>query len=97
VSVIERVMLWLPWQPLLPGDVVAVGRGMKLQKQLSTEHVVQYGSTRWSMGEISVSIGVSMKTQVQKEDVLGCVNHVTARRTERRSCDQSCVMCNRPC
>jgi hypothetical protein len=90
-------MFWLPWQPLLPGDVFAVGHGIRLQKQLSTEHIVLNGSTRWSVGEINVSVGVSMKTQVQKEDMVGCVNHVTARRTERRSCGQSFVMCNRPC
>lgn len=79
VSVIKRVMLWLPWQPLLPGEVCAVGHGLRLQKQLSTEHVVQNGSTRWSMGEINVSVRVRVKTQVQKKDMVGCVNHATGR------------------
>ena len=97
VAVIERGMLWLPWQPLLLGEVFAVGRGLRLQKQLSTGHVVQNSSTRWLMGKINVSVGVRMKTQVQKKDMVAYVNHATARHTERRSCDQSCVMCNRPC
>jgi len=62
VAVIERSMLWLPWQPLLLGEVFAVRHGLRLQKQLSTGHVVQNGSTRWSMGEINVSVGVRMRT-----------------------------------
>jgi hypothetical protein len=36
VAVIERGMLWLSWQPLLLGEVFAVGHGLRLQKQLST-------------------------------------------------------------
>jgi hypothetical protein len=53
LCVSESVIDWLSvtpkftWQPLLPCSVVSVRCVLRLEKQLSIEHMIQHGATRW--------------------------------------------------